>query len=190
MKKMKSLLLLAGAAMALSVGIPQSHAQGNFDPEQMRQRRLERIKEDFGITKDDEWKIVSERVSAVMKAQEATMRGRIGGMFGGRGGGPGGGGGGRRGGGDNAGGGGGERRAGGGGGAGGFGGMFEQPQEVKDLQAAVEAKAPAEEIKAKLEKVRAARKAKEAELTKAQDKLKEVLDARQEASAVLAGLLQ
>jgi hypothetical protein len=68
-----------------------------------------------------------------------------------------------------------------------FGG--EESQEAKDLRAAIEAKAPADEIKAKLEKYRAYKKGKEAELAKAQEKLKEVLNARQEAAAVLAGLL-
>jgi len=69
--------------------------------------------------------------------------------------------------------------------------MFgEESQEAKDLRAAIEAKAPADEIKTKLEKYRAYKKSKEAELVKAQEKLKEVLNARQEAAAVLAGLLQ
>ena len=57
------------------------------------------------------------------------------------------------------------------------------------MRAAIEAKAPAEEIKAKLDKYRAYKKSKEADLVKAQEKLKEVLNARQEASAVLAGWL-
>jgi hypothetical protein len=187
MKKLKSLFLLAGAVTALNVAMPQVQAQGGpRSPEEFRQMRLDRLKEDLGVTKDDEWKIISERADAVMKAQTAAMAGR--GGFG-----RGGFGGGRRGGpnadagaGNGGGNGGGQNRRGGGGG---FPGM-EQPQEVKDLQSAIEAKAPADEIKAKLEKVRAYRKSKEADLTKAQEKLKEVLDSRQEAIAVMAGLLQ
>ena len=69
-----------------------------------------------------------------------------------------------------------------------FGG--EESQEAKDLRAAIEAKAPADEIKAKLEKYRAYRKSKEEELKKSQAALKEVLNARQEATAVLNGWLQ
>jgi hypothetical protein len=182
MNMFKKALLLSGVAAALSFGTAQVNAQGNFDPEQMRQRMMERVREQLGVTNDDEWKIISERAEKVMTARREASAGGFG-FFGGRGG-PGGGG--RRGG-DNA-------NAGGGNGGGERGnrgrGMFgEEPQESKDLRAAIEAKAPAEEVKAKLEKYRAYKKSKEAELTKAQEKLKEVLNARQEAAAVLAGLL-
>jgi hypothetical protein len=51
-------------------------------------------------------------------------------------------------------------------------------------------KASADEIKGKLAKFREARKTKEANLEKAQDELRKVLSARQEASAVLTGLLK
>ena len=71
----------------------------------------------------------------------------------------------------------------------GFGGGTPSP-EVESLQKAIEAKAPADELKAKLAKVREARKQKEANLAKAQDELRKVLSVRQEASAVLMGLLQ
>lgn len=187
MKMLKRALLLTGVVAALSFGTAQVKAQGNFDPEQMRQRMLERVREQLGVTNDDEWKIVSERVEKVMTAR------RDAGNFGGFGRGPGGpGGGGRRGG--NAGGGDTANAAGSGGGNGNGGGrrggfFGEESQEAKDLRAAIEAKAPADEIKAKLEKYRAYKKVKEAELAKAQEKLKEVLNARQEAAAVLAGLL-
>jgi hypothetical protein len=182
MKKLKNALLLAGAMAALSFGTANVSAQGNFDPEQMRQRMLDRVREQLEITKDDEWKIVSERVEKVMTARREATAGGFGGFGRGQGGG------GRRGGGN----GGDAAAAGGNGGNGGqrrnafFG---EEPQEAKDLRAAIEAKAPADEVKAKLDKYRAYKKSKEAELTKAQEKLKEVLNARQEAAAVLAGLL-
>ena len=185
MKRMKKAFLLGAMAMALSAGSVGVQAQG-FDPEQMRQRMMERVREQLEITNDDEWKIVSERAEKVMAARRDAGGFGGGGMMFGRGpGGPGG------------------RRDGDrpGGGAGGGergdrgnrprgGGMFgEEPQEAKDLRAAIEAKAPAEEIKAKLEKYRAFKKTKEAELVKAQESLKEVLNARQEAAAVMAGLL-
>jgi hypothetical protein len=176
MKKLKNALLLAGTMAALSFGAANVNAQGNFDPEQMRQRMLERTREQLGVTSDDEWKIISERVEKVMAARRDVPGG-----FGGFGRGPGGPGG-RRGGGDNAQG-GGDRanrpRFG-----------AEESQAEKDLRAAIEAKAPADEIKAKLDKFRDYKKSKEADLAKAQDKLKEVLNARQEAAAVLAGLLK
>lgn len=187
MKSLKKVLLLAGVTAALGLGNVQ--AQGP-DMEQMRQRMMERVRENLGVTDDAEWKIISERAEKVMAAQREARSGAGMGMMFGRGGA--GGGGERRRDGDAGGQGGGERRdrgdrGGGRGGAGMFGG--EPSQETKDLQAAIEAKAPADEIKAKLEKFRAAKKAKEANLVKAQEQLKEVLNARQEAAAVLAGLL-
>jgi len=176
MKKFKQLLMMAGVSAALSMGAANVQAQGNFDPEQMRQRMMENVRERLEIKDDAEWKIVSERVEKVMTARREIGGGGMG-LFGRPGGG-------RRGGnGDGGGGGnadGGQRRR--------FGG--EPSQAAKDLEAAIEAKAPADEIKAKLDKYRAFRKEKEADLAKAQDKLKEVLNARQEAAAVLAGLLQ
>jgi hypothetical protein len=181
MNMFKKALLLSGMAAALSFGAAQVNAQqGNFDPEQMRQRMMERAREQLGVTNDDEWKVVSERLEKVMTARRDANAGAFGGF------GRGGGGGGRRGGGDNA------NAGGGNGGNGGArrGGFFgEEPQEAKDLRAAIEAKAPAEEIKAKLDKYRTYKKSKEADLVKAQEKLKEVLNARQEAAAVLAGWL-
>jgi hypothetical protein len=181
MKKLKNALLLAVATAALSFSAANVNAQGNFDPAEMRQRMMDRVREQLEVKSDDEWKIISERAEKVM-----TARREVPGGFGGFGrgpGGPGGGGGGRRGGGDNANAGGGERQNR-------MRGMFgEESQESKDLRAAIEAKAPAEELKAKLEKYRAFKKKKEAELASAQEKLKEVLNARQEAAAVMAGLL-
>jgi hypothetical protein len=184
MTKLKNALLLAVATAALSFGTANVKAQGNFDPAEMRQRMMDRVREQLDVKSDDEWKIISERVEKVM-----TARRDVPGGFGGFGRGPGGGGGGRRGGGDNA-----NANAGGGNGGGErqnrMRGIFgEESQESKDLRAALEGKASPEEIKAKLEKFRALKKKKEAELASAQEKLKEVLNARQEAAAVMYGLL-
>jgi hypothetical protein len=178
MKMWKKALLLGGTIAALSFGTAQVNAQGrgNFDPEQMRQRMMERVREDLGVTNDDEWKIISERVEKVMAARREVPGGFGGGFFRGRRGGNGGG----NGGGDNAQNGDRPQRR--------FG--PEESQAEKDLRAAIEAKAPADEIKAKLDKFRDYKKSKEADLAKAQEKLKEVLNQRQEAAAVLAGLLQ
>ncbi len=61
--------------------------------------------------------------------------------------------------------------------------------EAEALQKAIDAKAPKAELKAAVEKYQAARKVKLAELEKAQDDLRKVLTARQEAIATLNGLL-
>ena len=58
------------------------------------------------------------------------------------------------------------------------------------MNKAIEDKAPADEVKAKLAKYRESRKAKEATVEKAQDDLRKALNPRQEAAAVLAGLLK
>ncbi len=169
---------MAGMATVLTLTSGKAVAQnrGNFDPEQMRARMMERYKEAFEVTKDDEWKIIQERIDKVLTAQRET---RIGG-FGFAGGG-------RRGGGNaNAGdnnNNGGNRRT-----RGGFGG--EPNPDVEALQKALEDKASPDQIKAKLAKVRESMKQKEANLAKAQVDLKEVLSVRQEATAVTMGLLK
>ena len=181
MKTFNQLLLMAGMAtvLTLSTGKVAAQNRGNFDPEQMRQRMMERYKERLEVTNDDEWKIISDRIEKVMTAQRET---RIGGFgFGGPGGrrGPGGG--------DNAqadNGNGGARRA--------RGGMFggEPNPDAEALQKALDSKASADDLKAKMAKLRDNLKEKEAKLAKAQDELRKVLSVRQEATAVLMGLLK
>ena len=139
----------------------------NMTPEQMRARMLERVREQFGVKDDAEWKIISERVEKVSAARREMGGGGMG-MFGGRGG-PGG-------------------PGGGGGGRGGFGG--EPSAEATALKSAIDNNASADDIKAKLAAYRAAQKEKEAKLAKAQDELRQVLTAKQEAAAVLAGYLK
>lgn len=177
MKKINQLLaIVAVAAALLSVNNAMAQGRGNFDPEQLRQRMMDRYRETLEVKGDDEWKLISERVKKVMDARtEIGFAGMgFGGGFGGR---PGG-----------------ERPPGGdGNNAGGeprrrFG--PEPSAEEQALQAAIEAKAPADEIKAKLAKVREVRKAKEAKLEQAQEELKKVLSVKQEAAAVLGGLLK
>lgn len=140
--------------------------RGNFDPAEMQRRFAERLKEQLEITDDNEWKALEPLVIKVNEARMATMTGRFGGGRGGRGGGgPG----------------------GPGGGGGGFGG---QPSpEVEALQRAIDAKASNTEMKAAVAKFVEARKAKQAELEKAQATLRKVLTPRQEAIATLNGLL-
>lgn len=193
MKNISRTLALLGLTTALFTGVQQVSAQdqqgqgqgrggqggpggrGNFDPEQMRQRMNERMREQFAVTDDAEWKIISERIQTVTEARRATSNaGGMAAMFGRGGRGPGGPGG------DQAGGGQGGRR-------GGFGG---EPNPAADaLQKAIDDKASTEVIKARLAAYRESQKAADEKLAKAQAGLKEVLDTRQEAVAVLMGLL-
>lgn len=182
MKRLSQLLTLIGFAAVLSIGTAKVVAQErqerggdrgerrNFDPEEMRKRMMERYREELEVKNDDEWKLIEVRITKVSDARREIGFGGGGMMFRGRRGGEGGNGGDQ-----------GQRR--------GFGGGTPSP-EVESLQKALEAKAPAEEIKAKLAKVREARKQKEANLAKAQDDLRKVLSVRQEATAVMMGLLQ
>ena len=70
---------MAGMATVLtfSTGKVAAQNRGNFDPEQMRQRMMERYKERLEVTNDDEWKLISDRIEKVMAAQRET---RIGGF--------------------------------------------------------------------------------------------------------------
>ena len=63
-----------GSAASLLLGAVNLRAQdgpppSNFDPAQMRQRALERMREQFGVEDDSEWKAISERLEKVMQAR-------------------------------------------------------------------------------------------------------------------------
>ncbi|MGC3961414.1 MAG: hypothetical protein QM813_26860 [Verrucomicrobiota bacterium] len=136
--------------------------RGNFDPAEFQKRMMERLQEQLEITDDKEWQAIEPLIQKVTDARMAIGFGGRG--FGGRGGGPGGQGGGR----------------------GGFG----QPNpDAEALQKVIDAKASNNETKAAIDKYVAARKAKQAELEKAQANLRKVLTPRQEAIATLNGLL-
>ena len=180
MRTIQYVLVSVGAAAALLLGGGQLNAQerqergdrggrGDFDPEQMRARMMERYREAFEVKDDAEWKLIEGRINKVMEARRDM--GGFGRGFGGPGG--------RRGGGDSGGGQGGERRR--------FGG--EPSPEAEALQKAIEAKASNDEIKAKLTKYRESQKSKQANLEKAQSELRQVLSVKQEANAVMMGLL-
>jgi hypothetical protein len=182
--KLNRRLLLAGAAGLLCLGLnqncmaqpdnggggPPPGGRGNFDPAQFRQRMMERLKERLEVTDDGEWKAIQPMVQAVMDARMASMSGMGRGMFGGG------------------------RRGGGGGDNNGDqprrGPFGQTPSaEAEALQKAIDSKAPKAEIKTAMEKFVAHRKAKQAELEKAQEDLRKVLTSRQEAIATLDGLL-
>jgi hypothetical protein len=141
----------------------------------MQARMLTGMRDRLEVPDDEEWKLISERLSKVMELRRSTMTGGFGGGFTGRGG-PGGPGGDRGGGGDQS----GRSR-----GTRGTGGNT----EVAALGAAVRDKLPDAEIKSRLDRVREVRKDNEAKLAKAQEDLRAVLSVRQEAMAVMFGLL-
>ena len=145
-------------------------AQGNFDPAERRQRQLDGYREQITVKSEEDWKKLEPLVGKVMDTQRDVMR--MAGSFGF---------------------GGGNRR--GGGGDANAQGNSNRPRtqpvpEREELHKAVEEKAAVDELKAKLAKFREARKEKEAALEKAQAELRKELSPRQEAGAVLAGLLK
>jgi hypothetical protein len=166
--------------------------RGRMDPAQFRQMQLDNAKDALEVTDDAEWNVLSASIGKVLDAQTEVRSSAINGFRGGRnrgqnGGGGGGFGGGGNGGATNAGGGG---QAGGqtGGRRGGFGGP--PAPEIEALQNAIDNKASADEIKSRLAKVREVQKANEAKLEAAQADLLKLLTPRQEASAVLLGILK
>lgn len=142
---------------------PRNRERMNFNPEEMRQRMLQTLRDQMGVTKDDEWALISQRIEAVQEARRSSGGGFGFGPL--------------------------VVRAGGPGGGGGGGGRRGSSPEVDALRSAITDNLPAAEIQARLERLREARKANEAKVTKAQEDLRAVLNARQEAVAVLFGLL-
>ncbi len=158
---------MAGAlpAFAQQAGGPGGGGPGGgrFDPQQMRERMQQRIKETMGAT-DDEWKVLQPKVE---KVQQLQMNARGGFGFGGFG-----------------------RRGGGGGGN---DQQPTTPVGIasQDLRTTLENKdAGADVIKQKLQALRDARAKAQAEVTAAQAELKELLTARQEAALVSMNILE
>lgn len=173
MKRIVRMMMVTGLAAGLLGGAAPAMAQDrgpqNFDPEQFRQRMMERVREELEITNDSEWQAIEPLVNRVFEARRDLMGGR--GFVAGprRGGGPGG-----------------QGQQGGPG----RGPAFGQPSpELEALNRAIESKASASELKAALAKYREARKAREEALRKAQEDLRKVLTVRQEAIAVANGWL-
>ncbi|MGO9246350.1 MAG: hypothetical protein ACLPT4_01115 [Verrucomicrobiia bacterium] len=138
---------------------------GNFDPAQRQQWMMDNVRDRLAFTNDTDWAAVQPLIQKVFDARRDVGFPGMNMMRRGGGGG------------DNAQGG---RR----------GGFFAAPSpEAEALQKAIDDNAPAAQVKAMLEKYRAARKDKEAKLAQAQENLRKVLTARQEAQAALLGLL-
>jgi hypothetical protein len=189
MMRTQNWLAAAGIGAALCLSASNSLAQNgggggggggrqrNFDPAQMQQRMMDSYKDALEVNNDDEWTAMQPLIQKVMDARRDTFAGGMGrGMGGGRRGGQGGGGGG----GDQGAGGGNAMRR----------GPAGEPNPAADaLRKAIEAKAGTGEIKAALAKYVESRKAKAEQLKTAQENLRKVLTARQEAIATLRGLL-
>lgn len=179
--KLKQLLTMAGVGALMLVGSNSVMAQGrgNFDPAQMRERMMTRLREQMDVKDDAEWKAIEGQIGKVMDARRDTMASEFSmfrGMRGSRstdsssssssassdqGS---------------------SRRR---------GGFFGEPSpEVEALQKAIDDKASSDEIQAKLAALRKSNKEKQAKLDKAQADLKAILTPRQEAVAVLDGLLK
>jgi len=170
--------LSAGAAWAQGLG---SGFGGNFDPAQFRQQLqrmlMENYRRQLEVTNDAEWTVIEERVQKVLDARMETGFGGVGGMIGmfGR-----------------------VRRMEGNNPPPGPGGaerpglpalMGSAAPEETALQKAIADKASSTALSAAISQVVAARKAKQARLEKAQDELRQVLSVRQEAIALMTGLL-
>jgi hypothetical protein len=153
-----------------------NRGRGGGDPAQFLERRMERYRDQLEVTNAEEWKVIQPRIEKVMQAQRLV---RVGGYSGPRRGPP---------------------SSGGqpaetpnGGGARGNRGSRYTPESNPDavaLQKTVDSKASSAEIKAQLARLRETLKQKEADLNRAQEELRQLLTVRQEAIAVLLGLLR
>jgi hypothetical protein len=133
------------------------------------QARLASLRERFEVADDDEWKIISERIGKVVEIRRSGAGSTFGGSgtFGGRG----------------------PQPAGGGDNRGSRGTRPGGNPEMTALQSAIRDKLPDAEVKSRLDRVRELRKENESKLAKAQEELRAVLSVRQEAVAVVFGLL-
>jgi hypothetical protein len=179
---MKNAALLAAALLALggltsSVSAQEQKGRGGFNPEEMRARMTERVRELLEVKNDDEWKLIQARIEKTQEAQREvrSLNGDFRLLFsrsGEQGGAPGG---------DQGG-----RTRGPGGSP--FGGTPNPDAEA--FSKAVQNKAPTDELKQRMARVREARKNAEAKYDKAADDLRQVLTVRQEATLVAIGLLK
>jgi len=175
MNILRKVLIAGGCAVLLALGAGNTMAQGrgNFDPAQMKQDQMDRLRDEMDIKDDQEWQAIEPKLSKTYDARREVIMAAFRGM------GP------RR------------RNNNNGGDNGGDNGrprrnnFFGEPSPaVEALQKAIDDKAPTPEIKTKLAAVRAELKAKQDKLLAAQEDLRGVLTPRQEAIATVNGLLQ
>jgi len=147
--------------------------RGNFDPAQFQQRIVDRYRERLEITDDAEWKAIQPRIQKILEARMALESSRRATFDRGN-------------------------RNDRGGRTDRNNTPSDQAQQrpttpvdpsVETLQRAISEKASNADLKAASARYMAARKAKQADLEKAQEELRMVLTQRQEAIAMLAGLL-
>jgi hypothetical protein len=176
MNILRKVLIAGGCAALLALGTGKTMAQGrgNFDPAQMKQDMMDRLRDQMEIKDDQEWQAIEPKLSKVFDTGRDVMAMRGRGFGGGR----------RRNNntdtagnaGDNA----RPRRN-----------PFGEPSPaIEALQKAIDDKAPSADIKTKLAAVRTEYKDKQAKLLAAQEDLRGVLTPRQEAIATVNGLLQ
>ena len=186
--KMNQWFLTVGVAAGMCLGASNLLAQSNNNSNgrqgrpgrggppdaaqiaQWQQDRMDRYKTQLEITDDAEWKAIQPLIQKVRDARQAAATDFARGMFGGR---P------SRGGGNQP----GDQNQP----RGGFGGTPNPDADA--LQKAIDSKASGTEMKAAVTKYQESRKAKVADLEKAQAALRAVLSVRQEAIATLNGLL-
>ncbi len=179
---MNKLALFAAAALALggltaTATAQEQKSRGGFNPDEMRARLTERMRELLEVKNEDEWKLIYARIEKAQEAQREvrSLNGDFRLLFsrsGEQGGAPGG---------DQGG-----RTRGSGGSP--FGGTPNPDAEA--FSKAVQNKAPTDELKQRMARVREARKNAEAKYDKAADDLRQVLTVRQEATLVAVGLIK
>lgn len=186
--KLAGVAAVVAVAVLGSVSVVMAQAQaprggrqgrGQFDPAQMNQWMMQRMKEQLGAT-DDEWAVIEPRLEKVQTLARDARGGGMGGMFGrGQFGGP-------------------------GGLRGQPGGAAPQPPQgaqptapqsavskaAEDLRTTLgDQNSTVAQVKEKLTAYRAEREKAREELSKAQEDLRSVLSVKQEAQLVLMGLL-
>jgi hypothetical protein len=177
MRKLHLTFILGVTALVLSLSPANLAAQqrpdwANMDPQQIQQliqqRMMDYVREQLVVTNDDEWTVIQGRLSKVIQGKMESAMSNMGGMRGmmGR-----------------------NRGNNGSGAPRGFAGFGQPDPDAEALQKALDAKAPTDQIKAALAKLRESRKRKEAALAAAQDQLRQVLSFRQEATLVSLGML-
>jgi hypothetical protein len=195
--KFNNLVVLCGIAAALALGSSTLKAQdkdnpppprppggdrggdkggdrgkrGNFDPAEIQKRIMEGVKERLGFKDEAEWTAVQPLVQKVFDLRRETLASGFSGFrFSSRSGSDG-------------------KSSSRSSSEGSRSPWFTPSPEAEALQKAIDDNAPAAQVKAALEKFRATKKDKEAQLAAAQEDLRKVFTARQEAQATLMGLL-
>jgi hypothetical protein len=138
------------------------------DPVQRTKMQVDSLRATLAVTNDAEWAVISARLSKVVQLKSDNTMAEITRMMSSM-----------------------MAQFGGGmpqGGANPFGGAPDPSADA--LKQALDGHGSGAQVKAALEKFRDAKKQKQAELSKAQDALKEVISVRQEAALALAGYLE